>query len=122
MGLPTKEHFLFDVESELELQGHGVTFMSSQDLEEFHRINGGEICDCRNCKGYEGEDSDSSDSDSDENDDQECKRLDVYSLVVYLMRKNRGSSFFIDELPFIPNKQGKKKKLNEYSNFDSKCF
>ena len=98
---------MFDVESELELQGHGVTFMSSQDLEEFHCINSGEICDCKSCKGYKG-------------NDQECKRLDVYSLVVYLMRKNRGSSFFIDEVPFIPNKQGKKKKLNEYSNFDSK--
>ena len=32
-GHPTKEHYLFDVASQLELEGYDVTFMSAQDLE-----------------------------------------------------------------------------------------
>ena len=73
-GFPTKEHFLFDVASELELSGYGVIFMSCQDLEQYYH-------------DQEGKGSTS---------------LPIYDLVQYLIQNNHGSSFFLDEVPFFP--------------------
>ena len=81
-GHPTKEHYLFDVASQLELEGYDVTFMSAQDLEK---------------KFYH------------ENPIRRLvqKRLNIYQLVQYLIEQNPGCSYFLDEVPFISNENGK---------------
>ena len=78
-GIPTKEHYLYDVATEMELQGFQVKFLSSQDLKEF----------------YDNHKEESSEAISVD------EEPDIYQLVLFFIEKNPGGSFFMDEVPFI---------------------
>ena len=77
-GGTEKEHFLFDVASSLELCGYNVHFKSTKDLEIFFNSN-----------------KDASSS------------LNTYELALNFIRQHPGSSFFLDEVPFIKVGYGK---------------
>lgn len=75
-GFPEKENYLFDVVSELELQGHDVMFMSTQDLQMLkHEKRGNKLVPSK-----------------------------VYGLVLSFIQANPGSSFFLDEVPILQKK------------------
>ena len=77
-GRPSKELNLFDVFTEVELEEHEIKFMSCQDLEQ--------------C--YHGE------------EDNNTRSPDIYELAEFVMQKNPGSHFFLDEVPFLLNSGG----------------
>ena len=75
-GFPEKENYLFDVASELELQGCGVTFMSTQDLQWVKQEKRG----------------------------NKLVPSKIYGLVLSFIQANPGSSFFLDEIPMLQKK------------------
>ena len=77
-GRPSKELSLFDVFTEVELEEYEIEFMSCQDLEEYYHE-------------WEGD---------------KTRSPDIYELAKYVMTKNPGSHFFLDEVPFLPDSYG----------------
>ena len=78
-GYPEKEHFLYDVATELELKGFKVKFLSAKDIKEFykeHHPNYDEV------------------------------KIDIYEMTRFFIAMHKGSSFFLDEVPFIGNEYG----------------
>ena len=73
-GHPEKEHFLYDVATEMELQGFRIKFLSSKAIEIFYR------------KHHPGVAED---------------EVIVYEMALFFIQMNKGSSFFFDEVPFI---------------------
>ena len=73
-GIPAKEHYLYDIATEMELQGFRVKFLSSKELKEFY------------LKHHPGFDE---------------KKVNIYDIALFLLQKHKGSSFFFDEVPFI---------------------
>ena len=73
VGQPAKEHYLFDLFTELELENLDVVFMGTKELQRFYL---------------------------DREDAKESSKKDVYDYLAYLISKNRGSSFIVDEVPF----------------------
>ena len=73
-GFPEKEHFLYDVATELELKGFRVKFLSAKDIKEFYE------------KHHPGYDRD---------------KIDIYEMTRFFISMHKGSSFFLDEVPFI---------------------
>ena len=73
-GIPEKEHYLYDIATEMELQGFQVKFLSAKELKEFYR---------NHHPGF-GE-----------------KKVNIYQMALFFLEKHKGSSFFFDEVPFI---------------------
>ena len=74
LGKPEREHFLYDVATEMELQGFQVKFLSAKNIQEFYRKHH---------------------PDFNENE------VDIYEMTLFFVEMHRRSSFFFDEVPFI---------------------
>ena len=72
-GFPEKEHFLYDVATELELKGFRVKFLSAKDIKKFYE------------KHHPGYDE---------------KKIGIYEMTRFFIAMHKGSSFFLDEVPF----------------------
>ena len=80
LGIPEKAQYLYDVATEMELQGFRVKFLSSKDIQQFywkHQLP---------------------------NFDKE--EVNIYEMVLFFIELHKGSSFFFDEVPFITSKGG----------------
>ena len=78
-GFPTKEDYLFDVATRLEMLGYDVAFLCTQDLHDLFFI---EEKPARQRQ-------------------RQSEGFNIYQLLHFLVEDNANSSFFIDELPFI---------------------
>ena len=87
-GFPEKEHFLYDVATELELQGFRVKFLSVKDIKEFYEKN---------------------------NPDYDEKKIDIYEMTRFFISMHKGSSFFLDEVPFTAKKHYLYKSGNNHT-------
>ena len=90
-GFPTREHYLFDIASQLDFKGYDVTFMSAQDLVEMF---------CQNMSTeqiYEPVQH----QDIEETCFENMSTGHIYGLVQQLVNKYPDSSYFLDEVPFI---------------------
>ena len=73
-GFPEKEYFLYDVATELELKGFTqVKFLSAKDIKEFYK---------KHHPSY---------------DEQ---KICTYEMTRFFIAMHKGSSFFLDEVPF----------------------
>ena len=72
-GYPEKEHFLYDVATELELNGFRVKFLSAKDIKEFYKKH---------------------------HPDYDEEEIDIYEMTRFFIAMHKGSSFFLDEVPF----------------------
>ena len=90
-GLPEKEHYLYDVASEVDLQEFDVEFMSAQDLQAFYEVH-----------------SNASDRMSTYKSDDYIfgDKIYIYELALFFVKRNKESSFFVDEVPFIGKTDG----------------
>ena len=79
-GFPEKEHYLYDIATEMELQGFQVKFLSSKDIKEFYRKHHPSFNE---------------------------KKVNIYDMVHFFIQMHPGSSFFIDEVSFIFEDGGK---------------
>ena len=75
-GFPCKEHYLYDIATEMELQSFSVKFLSLRDIKEFYLNH-------------------------NSNFDEE--KVDIYQMTHFFIQMHKGSSFFLDEVPFISN-------------------
>ena len=73
-GQPAKEHYLFDLFTELEFENLDVEFMGTKELQRFY---------------------------IDREGAKKSSKKDIYDYLAYLISKNRGSSFIVDEVPFF---------------------
>ena len=73
-GFPDREHYLYDVATEMEFQGFQVTFLSAKEIKEFYRKHHPHF---------------------DES------KVTIYEMTQFFIHMNKGSSFFLDEVPFI---------------------
>ena len=73
-GFPEREHYLYDIATEMEFQGFRVTFLSAKEIREFYRKHHPKF---------------------DENE------VTIYEMTLFFIQTNKGSSFFLDEVPFI---------------------
>ena len=73
-GFPEKEHYLYDVATEMELQGFRVKFMSAKDIQEFYRKHHPNLNE---------------------------EKVDIYEMTLFFVQMHKRSSFFFDEVPFI---------------------
>ena len=73
-GFPKKELFLYDVATEMELQGLKVKFLSAKDIKEYFQK-------------YHP------------NFDEE--KVDIYKMTLFFIKMHKGSSFFFDEVSFF---------------------
>ena len=94
-GFPTKEDYLFDVASRLEMRGYKVRFLSTQDL---HDLQNDFI---KSNPDREPGSESGSESEPGSGIESETGSFDIYRLLQFLVEDNPNSSFFIDELPFI---------------------
>ena len=78
-GFPEKESYLYDIATEMELQGFQVKFLSTDDLKKFYM---------KYHPNY------------DENE------VNVYEMAYFFIKMHHGSAFFFDEVPFIQPKKG----------------
>ena len=72
IGFPEKEHFLYDVATELELKGFRVKFLSAKDIKEFY----------------------------EKHHPYDRNKIDIYEMTRFFIAMHKGSSFFLDEVPF----------------------
>ena len=72
-GFPEIEHYLYDIATEMELQGFWVQFVSTKDLIEFYRKY---------------------------HPDYDEQNVDVFEMAHFFIKKHQGSSFFLDEVSF----------------------
>ena len=79
-GFPEKEHFLYDVATELGLKGFRVKFLTAKDIKEFYK---------KHHPGYDEEE------------------VNIYEMTRFFISMHKGSSFFLDEDPFMTNKDYK---------------
>ena len=77
-GKSAKEHYLYDVATEMELQGFRVKFLSAKDIKDFY---------LRHHPEY-----DNTMQDAD---------VEIYEMTHFFIAINKGSSFFLDEVRFI---------------------
>ena len=63
---------MYDVATEMELQGFRVKFLSAKDIQEYYRKH-----------------------------HQDYKKVDIYEMTLFFVEMHNGSSFFFDEVPFI---------------------
>ena len=73
-GFPEREHYLYDIATEMEFEGFRVTFLSAKEIKDFYRKH-------------------HPDFDEDE--------VTIYEMTQFFIHMNKGSSFFLDEVPFI---------------------
>ena len=73
-GKPEKEHYLYDVATEMELQGFQVKFLSAKDIQDFYRKH---------------------------HPDFNEEEVDIYEMTLFFVEMQKRSSFFFDEVPFI---------------------
>ena len=78
-GFPEKAHYLYDVATEMELQGFRVKFLSVKDIQEFYR---------------------------EHHPDFKDKEVDIYEMTLFFVGMHKRSSFFFDEVPLIADKEG----------------
>ena len=71
-GFPRRDNYLFDIASELELKGYGIMFMSANDLDVYHFKKSSLF-----------------------------KPLNIYELVLFLIREHPECSYYLDEVPII---------------------
>ena len=74
-GVPEEEHYLYDIATEMELQGFRVKFLSTKDLKEFYLKH---------------------------HPDFDEEKINIYEMTKFFIGMHQGSSFFLDEVPFIP--------------------
>ena len=73
-GFPEEEHYLYDVATEMELQGFRIKFLSAKDIKEYYKKHHPKF---------------------DE------KKVDIYEMVLFFIKMHKESSFFFDEVPFF---------------------
>ena len=74
LGFPEREHYLYDVATEMEFQGFRVNFLSVKEIKDFYRKH---------------------------HPDFDEKKVTIYEMTQFFIQMNKGSSFFLDEVPFI---------------------
>jgi len=74
IGFPEREHYLYDIATEMEFQGFRVKFLSAKEIKDFYR------------KYHPHFDK---------------YQVTVYEMMQFFIYMNKGSSFFLDEVPFI---------------------
>ena len=74
LGFPEREHYLYDIATEMEFQGFRVKFLSVKEIKEFYREHHPHF---------------------DES------KVTIYEMTQFFIHMNKGSSFFLDEVPFI---------------------
>ena len=84
-GKPEKYHYLYDVATEMELQGFRVKFLSAKDIKDFYRRYHPEYDDSKYDTG-----------------------VDIYEMTRFFIKVNRRSSFFLDEVRFLLRKHRRK--------------
>ena len=67
---------MYDVATEIELQSFSIKFLSLRDIKEFYLNH---------------------------NSDFDADKADIYQMTHFFIHKHKGSSFFLDEVPFISN-------------------
>ena len=82
-GFPAKEHYLYDVATEMELQGFRVKFLSTNDIKEFYK---------RHHPNFKEEKIDVYEA---------VHEVNIYDMTYFFISMHQGSSFFLDEVPFI---------------------
>ena len=65
---------MYDIATEMELQGFQVKFLSSKDIQEFYLKH---HPDCDDTK------------------------VDIYEMALFFVARHKKSSFFFDEVPFV---------------------
>ena len=75
-GFPCKEYYLYDVATEIELQSFSVKFLSLRNIKEFYFNHSPDFDD---------------------------EKADIYQMTHFFIQMHKGSSFFLDEVPFISN-------------------
>ena len=78
-GFTEKVHYLYDVATEMELQGFRVKFLSVKDIQEFYRKH---------------------------HPDFKEEEVDIYDLTLFFVEMYKRSSFSFDEVPLIADKHG----------------
>ena len=73
-GFPEREHYLYDIATEMEFQGFRVKFLSVKEIKDFYRKH---------------------------HPDFDEKKVTIYEMTQFFIQMNKGSSFFLDEVPFI---------------------
>ena len=71
---------MYDIATEMELQGIQVKFLSSKDIQEFYRKH---------------------------HPDYNERKVDIYEMTLFFVAMHRKSSFFFDEVPFVLGHGGK---------------
>ena len=82
-GFPAKEHYLYDVATEMELQGFRVKFLSANDIKEFYK---------KHHPNFNEEKIDRYEA---------VHEVNIYDMAYFFILMHQGSSFFLDEVPFI---------------------
>ena len=83
-GFPEPEHYLYDIATEMELQGFRIKFLSSNDIKNFYRTY---------------------------HPDYDEKNVKIYEMAYYFIHIHKGSSFFFDEVPLIQVKEKSSKLI-----------
>ena len=84
---------MYDIATEMELQGFRVKFLSTKDLKEFYLKH---------------------------HPDYDEENVKIYEMTKFFIRMHQGSSFFLDEVPFIGKSIGGKCKLiNKFLNYQA---
>ena len=73
-GFPEEEHFLYDVATEMELFGFRVKFLSAKEIKEFYQKH---------------------------HPDFDETKVDIYEMTHFFIIMHKGSSFCLDEVPFL---------------------
>ena len=69
---------MYDIATEMELQGFQVKFLSSKDIQEFYRKH---------------------------HPDYDETKVDIYEMTLFFVAMHKKASFFFDEVPFIANSE-----------------
>ena len=89
--------FIYTFKSEIELERHGINFLSVQDLILFHRKNQGKLIET---------------SSTESENRNHSMKLNVYQLVAYFMEHNQKGYYFLDEVPLIRKDKNERGMLN----------
>ena len=74
LGFPEREYYLYDIATEMEFQGFRLKFLSTKEIKDFYRKH---------------------------HPDFDEKKVTIYEMTQFFIQMNKGSSFFLDEVPFI---------------------
>ena len=84
LGFPEQEHYLYDIATEMEFQGFRVKFLSVKEIKDFYRKH---------------------------HPDFDEMKVTIYEMTLFFIQMNKGSSFFLDEVPFFSIEEYESKSM-----------